>query len=36
MAEHNRVAMTFDFMNIKINIAYVSGLIDICVQVKDN
>jgi hypothetical protein len=30
------VGMSFDFMNLQSNIIYVSGLIKIYVQVKDN
>jgi hypothetical protein len=34
--EAGRVGMSFDFTNLQSNILYVSGLIKICVQVKDN
>ena len=34
--EAGRVGMSFDFMNLQINIIYVSGLIKIFVQGKDN
>ena len=36
LLEVGRVGMSFDFMNLQSNIIYVSGLIKIYLQVKDN